>query len=519
MQWIYLVIAATAVFTLGCLWWVRRAEKARQRTRATGDMLLTRLQDANAKLSAAVASEHAVMAAMSLLPETVGPREALDRLRAEAPDRSEHDYQALMLHGWEVQRRPQALAALAGLALLGKTNMSPMLWRALKDGAAPLLDQIATGIEAGFATIPPTVKTSGLPVTLRDAAARVEVDAPAVADRLRRVADEVTVPIRKQAFDSLLFAIERQEDAGDVDLKTRVGELAKQCWPGFAELGEHVHALIDQHDANEALSAHIWFDKAVLHHFYDAPHGLDGFDAGAAVERLCAGLVSPDAGVSDFSAVQAADLIGDYFFDSPEHHARLQTALDQAVWLHGPSANYDWLDEALSPHQVQAERQRMAEMGVARQGEVMAGVDALVRATSTQDPEVALAELRAILPDMPPDLLRVALTQRWQVDRAPVALVALVGLALEALQAPEVDGKLVQSCLAWPLREGPPEMVAGAVRVLEQHFSRADPWLERQWSIAELERAAARIDEIDRSTAGAVRALAARAAARRASKP
>lgn len=212
------------------------------------------------------------------------------------------------------------------------------------------------------------------------------------------------------------------------------------------------------------------------------------------MERLCDGLMSRDASVSDFAAETAADLLSDQFYDAPEHYAALQSALGWAVNLHGLSPHRERLDVELNPPEVKEARLHAAQADVQRRLEIRTGLDAVEAATASGDPEAILAELRHALPDVEADLLRVSIIERWREGHADLWLAALAGLALEAIDGPE-DAKLIRLCLHWPLREGEPALVTAIVGHLARRFGKLDDWIEAEASEIDLRHAAKRLGD------------------------
>jgi tetratricopeptide (TPR) repeat protein len=475
--------------------------------RDTGDMLLDRLKNANAQISRVVKAENDAIVSIAMLSDDVDLIEAELVLRSAMPGSSLHDRQALMLHAWEVQRRPQALAVLAGMALADLENtyssLGPAFRTALKVGSPALLDQIASALDQRRDALDNWLCLS-LPFYLAQAAQRIEQDTPVIAARVQSLADCLTPRWRELQMAKLRFEIQQWEERDDQHALEMAGALAELALPRFPELVAEVHAALDRHMEPEWERAHAWFDKAVIHRFYDLPIGLEGFDFNAAVKRLAGGIMSGDATVSQFVAEQAADFLGDSFIDAPYHRRQLQEALDAAICLHGLNPNYEWLDDELDPSEIREETFRSAEETISLHASVEAGVSKLVETTATMDPDVALAELRQILPEAPPDILRTALVARWRADGSPVLLPTLVGLAGEAADGEPVDGKLVWRCLHWPLRAGSAEEVDAAVTMLQE---RLDGWAQLERSLRDLEGACKRLAVSAPETVGRVKAL------------
>lgn len=112
-SWLILIVPMAAVVGLIAFMTLRDQRKARFRQQ-TGDMLLDRLMPANDEGSPYLAGENNALQSIALLPEDVAPHEAYAVLCKAMPGSTIYDRQALMLHAWEVQKRPQALAAWRG---------------------------------------------------------------------------------------------------------------------------------------------------------------------------------------------------------------------------------------------------------------------------------------------------------------------------------------------------------------------------------------------------------------------
>ncbi len=515
--WLVALLPLAVVIVL-IVWVTLRDRKKWAYRQQTGDMLLDRLQQANAQLSAVVKAETDAIQSIAVLPEDIDPLEAERVLRAAMPDSSFHDRRALMQHAWEGKKLPQALVAIAGMALADLENtyarLNLLFRAALKEGSPALLDHIARELGQKREGLDNWIMLS-LPFELERAAQRVSAKTPDVATRVRGLAEELTPRWRELLMDRLRFEIGQWEDRDDLEPLDMAAGLAKSCLPRFPELATAAHAALGRHEGAEWEKAHVWLDKAILHHFYDVPVGLDGFDYDGAVQRLCDGIGSSNADVSLFYALHGADMLGDVFFDTPDHYDALQTALDRAVSLHGSNPTYEWLEKELNPVDVSTERLSAAEDNIALHASVNEGVGTVVETTSTLDPAVALAELRAAMPDAPAEMLRVAFTARWQVDRSPMSLVALLGVALEVIETEPVDGKMVSLCLHWPLRDGAADVVTAAVVMLEHRFERLDSWMHWERSIIDLEGAAKRMTEVALTTGEKAAALLARAKDRR----
>ncbi|GEM_PF-2366123 len=457
--WLLLTLPLLVTFLL-VAWVSKRDRKRAAFRRATGDMLLEQLQQANATVSAYVKAEKDAIHSVAVLPETVGPLEAEAILRAAMPTSSIYDRHALMLHAWEVQKRPQALAALAGMALVDLENPPNIarstFWRALNEGGPVLLEQIASVLGEHRDQLDNWLSTGGLIVSLELAAGRIETQAPEVAAHLRAMALALEPRCRELMLSNVRFQIETLEDEAAWPEKM-AGDLAPYCLPRFPELAAEVHAALGRHEGVEWGRAHIWFDKAVLHRFYDRPGALDHFDFDAALGRLCAGLVSVDAETSRFAAEQAADLLSDYFFDREDYYARLRLSLAEAAVLHPFTPSHEWLAKELDPPEVTSEKLDIVEAAV--QQSIFEGVGTLCEVTAAIEPAVALAELRIILPDVPVSTLREALIARWREKPMPVWLAALAGLGLEELGRADPDVRLVHTLFYHPLRDGPAALV------------------------------------------------------------
>lgn len=456
--WMTLLLPMLALGAV-LFWQARRDRQRIAARRGSGDMLLDRLKEANGQLSAVVQAENEVIHPISLLPEDVPPLEAAQVLRDAMPEATEEHQQTLMLHAWEVQKRPQALVALAGLALADLTDDAAILFRrALKDGGPALLDQLASALDARRDRLDGWLENGKLLVGLERAALRIGQQAPDVAAHLRASAFGLEPRCRELMLHRLRRQIALREADAALPLEKMAGELAVYCLPRFPELAAEAHAALDRHAGPEGDRAHIWFDKAVLHNFYDLPGGLDNFDFDAALDRLCRGLVSADAETSQFAALHAADQLSDYFYDSDTYRVALRRALDQAAVQHPFTPSYDWLAQEVDPPEETAEtldaeasleQRRLASEGARRLGEV----------TSTPDPMAALAELRGIVPEVPAVPLREALMARWEEQPSPIWLVALAGLGLEELGHDRPNVRMVHSCFYWPLRAGSRDLV------------------------------------------------------------
>lgn len=512
------MLALVAVVAL-VSWAMRRDRKKWTYRQQTGDMLLDRLKAANLQVAAVVKAENDAIQSVGVLPEEVDPLEAERVLRAAMPDSSFHDRRALMQHAWEAQKQPQALVALAGMALADLENtyssLNVQFRTVMKEGSPALLGHIALGLDRRRHQIDNWLRVAGLPLQLELAASRIAGEAPDVAERLRSLAQSLLPRWGELLMQKLRLEVGNWEEKEDVSPLEMAVALAQSSLPRFPELVAEVHAALDRHEGPQWDKAHAWFDKAVLHRFYDLPIGLRGFDRDAAIERFADGIMSSDAEVSRFIAEQAADLLGDGFFDAPHHGDALQGALDWAVGLHGTNPTYEWLEAELNAPNVREEKLRAAEESIALHAQVNVGVAKVMEATSTLDPDVALAELRQVVPGVPMELLRVALIARWHREHEPMSLVALLGVALEAAESEPVDGKMVSLCVHWPLRDGSAAVVDAAVLMLEERFERLDSWVHRERSILDLESGSRRLAEMAPATAGRVGALLERAKERR----
>jgi hypothetical protein len=326
----------------------RRPAKAARRSRRSGDMLLERLQQANAQLSDVVQRENQALKAVTDLPEGVGPLQAERALREATQGWSVHDRQALMLHGWEVQKRPQALAALAGLALADLPDTHsltiPMLYRALNEGAPPLLGQLVDTFEDRWDALDRLFQSHGIAVLMERAAGRIGETNPDIALRLVAMAERIlprALDNLKEALRSCIADLNEREEG---NVLTVAGELAQRCPPRFPELAQQAHAALDGMAGIEAQTiAHLRLDQAILHHFHDAMAGLRGFDFDGALDRLCKAIMAENPATSQAAAGIAADLLSDYFYDRETYRAQLRAALDHAIEQHGLSSDHDWL--------------------------------------------------------------------------------------------------------------------------------------------------------------------------------
>jgi hypothetical protein len=95
--------------------------------------------------------------------------------------------------------------------------------------------------------------------------------------------------------------------------------------------------------------------------------------------------------------------------------------------------------------------------------------------TATPDPEIALVELRLVLPDTPMDVLRASLIAQWKDGHAVVCLAALCGLVLELTEGMEQSRSRMALCLHWPLRQGPVPLIEHLLALLSERFDRLDP--------------------------------------------
>ncbi|MBJ3783549.1 hypothetical protein [Devosia sediminis] len=501
--WILIAVVAVAV-AAALLWSLGRRAKTLIAPVAGQATLTDRLQQANEQLAAVISAENQALLSVTTLPDDVGPLEAEAALRAATPDWSMHDRQVLMLQAWEVQRRPQALAALAGLPLANPEKsfglLTGTILRALRDGGPSLLAQIDEAINAHFIALDTMMNGGGVAVGLERAAERVRAEAPDVAAALETTVRRIWPRLRGRLLAVLRIKIEEWEDREPLEPREMAGALAQYSWPRMPELMAEVHMALDRHDGPEWDRAHLWYDKAVLHRYHDVEGALAGFNKDAAVERLASGIMSADAETSRFAAETAADLLGDYFFDDPRQFAALQGALDWARGVHEVTPDHKWLAEQLDPTEVSEAKLNEAAADLALHQTVRESVAAFGATTATTDPEIALAELRQLLPDAPREMIRVALVERWKDSRSPVHLTALAGLALEALDETR-GGSSAALCLHWPLRNGSPEQVLAIIDALDkrsEHLEGSEhleDWMRTQDGVRELRRAFARISD------------------------
>ncbi|SMQ70276.1 hypothetical protein SAMN06295905_1862 [Devosia lucknowensis] len=496
-------ILATA-FVVALLGFLGRRARPAVAPAGVSATLSDRFEAANSRLAEVISKENNALLAVTTLPEDVGPMEAEAALRAATPDWSMHDRQVLMLQAWEVQRRPQALAALAGLPLANPDKSFAMLngtlVRALRDGEPALLGQIAEAIDARFDALGALADAGGIVVTMERAAERIRLQAPEVATVLEATMERMWPRTRRQMLAVLRIRIDEWDDERPVDPRGMAEDLAQYSWPRLPELMAEVHEALDKRNGPEWERAQLWYDKAVLQRYCDVEDALKGFDIGAVVERLAKALMSPDAETSRFAAETAADLIGDYFIENPRHFATLKTALTWAGRTHELTPSHEWLAQSLDPTDAGEDVTLDAE----RYGQIRAGIERFIDTTATTDPLVARAELRAILPDAPIDILRVALIARWKDSRDEVLLVALAGLSIEALEDGE-DGRMAQLCLHWPLKAGSADLVLSITAELDERSERLDPWLRTEDGVRDLLRATGRVSAAGRGLDRAAR--------------
>jgi hypothetical protein len=237
----------------------------------------------------------------------------------------------------------------------------------------------------------------------------------------------------------------------------------------------------------------------VMSHF-STRGGLEGFDFDGAFLRVCDAIMSSDAALSAFAADEAASHLGNHFFDDVAHRLSLQSALDWAVGVHGELYVYQWLANELQPEDAQASFEHHSTTNER--------VKALADTTATLEPEIALIELRHLLPDTPAEALRVPLIARWKEDHAIACLSALCGLVLELTDKCQERDGLIGLCLHSPLLEGPAPLIDRLLTVLSERFERLDSWIGTEGSVRDLQQAARRFNaDMPETAAGLSRLL------------
>jgi len=499
-----------------------RLRPRRSGSRPSRPPILDRLQAANAEIAAAVAAEQAVVAAIGALPETVAPGKAERRLRELTPgDNPRHNIRnryLLMVHGWESQRKPQMLAALAGLALADASGrfleLDEALRRSTDEGGAVLVGQIATELATRQDELERWLKTGGVLLQLERAAARFGKADPEAAARIASAIAAFRPRMLELTTATLRWHIAHWEEKEPLEPEKMAEALAPYCLPRFPELAAEAHAALSRHHGPEWDRAHVRFDYALIGHFRDFG-GLEGFDFAAAFERLCDAIMSPEAPVSSMAASTATSLLDDHYHDGPEQRLRLHAALDWAGGVHGESYAYRWLAEQLQPPVVAPERAAEASANAERQRTVNDRIARLASTTATPDPEIALVELRMLLPDTPAQALCAALIARWKDGHAVVCLATLCGLALELTEGMEQPKDLAGLCLHWPLRQGPAPLIEHLLALLSQRFDRLDPWIGEERSVRDLRAAMLRFEAEAPATAAALSNLLDRVRQRR----
>lgn len=493
-----ITFAGVIVF-IWALW--MRLRPVRHGARSPKPPILDQLRAANAGIAAAVAAERAIVAAIGALPETVTPGEAERRLRELTPgDNPRHDIlnrYHLMVRGWEIQRKPQMLAALAGMALADASGrfleLDEALRRSIDEGTAGLVGEIATELAKRQEELERWLKTGGVLLQLERAAARVGKTDPGVAQDIASAIAAFKPRMLELTMATLRWHIAHWEEKEPLEPQRMAEGLAQYCLPRFPQLAKEVHAALSRHQGPEWECAHIRFDSAVIYHFRDFG-GLESFDFVAAFDRLWAAIMSRERPVSIMAASTASSLLEDRFYDDPEQRLRLHAALDWACAVHGESYAYEWLAEQLQPPKDTAERANQESADPARQQTIDDRISTLASTTATLEPEIALAELRMLLPDTPAEILHVSLVARWKDDHAVVCLTAICGLVLEMTERPEQRRSVTGRHLYWPLRQGPALLIEHLLVLLSERFDRLDSWIGDESSVRDLRAAARRFE-------------------------
>lgn len=498
-------IAAMALIFASSALWGRFRPKSSPPDPAR--QMLDELLAANAKLAAVVSAERAVVAAIDALPDDVPPLEARNLLRQLTPGYAIQDRYILIRHAWETQRSPQALSALAGMALADANGTHAeavmVLHLALEKGGPVLVGQIAAQLATRQEELARFLRTGGALLQLESAARRFMASDPVIAGGIEDAITRITPRMRAQMLKTLRWYINHWTEEEQMAPEQLAEALVPYCLPRFPELAAAVHTAFARHDGPEWERAALRFDRTLIDHFAGRG-GLEGFNVVAANTRLCEAIMSLDASLSEHAACDAARLVGDNFYEEAQFRLALQAAVDWAEGMHGPLPPYQWLANALqSPEARTAE----AEADFVSSRKVNAAVKTLADTTATLEPEIALIELRVLLPVAPVDRLRVSLSARWQEDRAVVCLSALCGLVLELTAGEPPREGLVGLCVRLPLREGPALLIESLLALLSARFGNLDGWIETEGSVRELKLAVRRFEAAAPGTAAALSRL------------
>lgn len=506
---VWIFIALVAVILVWAFW--VRLRPMRSRSHPPRPPILDQLRAANAEIAAVVAAEQAIVAAIGALPENVAPGEAERRLRELTPgDNPRHDTRnryLLMVHGWESQRKPQMLAALAGMALADASgrflDLDEVLRRSIDEGGAVLVGQIATELATRQDELERWLKTGGVLLQLERAVARIGRSDPEIAARVTSAIASFKPRMLELTTATLRWYIAHWEEKEPLEPEKMAEALAPYCLPRFPELAAEAHAALSRRQGPEWDRAQVRFDSALIYHFRDFG-GLEGFDFEAGLNRLCDAIMSPEASVSSMAASTATSLLDGHFYNGPEHRLRLHAALDWAGNVHGESYAYRWLAEQLQPPEAAPERAAEAPANAERQRTINDRIARLASTIATPDPEIALVELRMLLPDTPAEALRVALIARWKDGHAVVCLAALCGLVLELTDGMEQPKDLAGLCLHWSLRQGPAPLIEHLLALLSERFDRLDSWIREERSVHDLRAAMLRFKAEAPATATAL---------------
>lgn len=324
----------------GWLAWTPLSPRRRARPPDDGAKTLVLLRHANDVLGIAVMAERNVVTALAALPTDVPPMEAEATLRRLMPDADVYDRHALAMHAWRDQRRPQALAALAGMALRdvgGNRAVPDVSIGMVVDAAGPdLLDHLAGEMESRMPELDRWLQTGGMVVRIERAADRVAQSAPNTASRLRRLAAAMEPRTRQLLRDALRFHIERFEEASPSEFEVPpdpvavARALASMCLPRYPELMEEALGALRRKDGRAWEIAECEFIGCVIREFGER-RLLRGLDVNSAVDRLCAGMASPSPGVSAAAAAVASSLLAEDWFENGPYHRRLHAARDRAT--------------------------------------------------------------------------------------------------------------------------------------------------------------------------------------------
>ncbi|ODT50506.1 hypothetical protein [Devosia sp. 63-57] len=468
------------------------------------DHLDARFKATNDLLKSVIHAENSAVQSLLLLPDDVHPAEAFRVLDAAMPGSNVYDRSNLLEAAWIKHKRQPILAAMAGMALAlpeqKHSILRTRLSQAMNHAAAPLLLQIAELLLERQDQLSDWLPPGGVLTYVERGSRKAAASAPEIAARLDEIAALFAPRTLELMLKTLRFEIASAGEMPDISPEQIANQLAPYCFPRFPQLLAEAHMELDRHPAPSRQIAHLALDAAVLEHFQGFG-SLDYFDMGKSLSRLCDAIGSTDANVSRRAAEIAASQLADYFYDTPEFHLALQSALDWAVGQHGEAAEYDWLSSELNPPEITEAKLRQAQTNLEEAQKLRDGARRFGETTASLDPETALAELRLLLPDIPADMLSAALVEQWRASQSEVWLAGLAGLAIEQIDMGEGAEGPVDWYLHWPLTEGSPALIASVVQALDTRLERLDGYIRTLRGHRDLHVALRRLRLADRQVA------------------